>query len=123
MIQFLASPRFMQKLERAKALLSNKNGALSHESVLEAALDGFWKAHDPEERQKRREGRREKAEARTKAEERAATHHLQIDHVIPCARGGTNSIENLRLLCERHNKLEAERVLGTNTIRRFRRRE
>jgi 5-methylcytosine-specific restriction endonuclease McrA len=52
-----------------------------------------------------------------------ATHNLQIDHIVPYARGGTNTLDNLRLLCERHNKHEAERVLGANSVRRFRRRE
>ena len=52
-----------------------------------------------------------------------ATHNLQIDHVVPYARGGTNTVGNLRLLCARHNKLEAERVYGANTIRRFSARE
>jgi 5-methylcytosine-specific restriction endonuclease McrA len=52
-----------------------------------------------------------------------ATHNLEIDHIVPYARSGTNAIDNLRLLCERHNKLEAERVLGANTVRRFRRKE
>lgn len=28
---------------------------------------------------------------------------LEIDHVIPLAKGGTNAIENLRLLCRQHN--------------------
>ena len=48
-----------------------------------------------------------------------ATHNLQIDHVVPFARGGSNAPDNLRLLCSRHNKLEAERVYGANTTRRF----
>jgi hypothetical protein len=197
-VQFLASERFMTKLERVKALLSNKGGSLSYERVLEAALDEFLKDHDPGEREQRREERREKAEARTKSGERAAqrivrsraacrnrgagvgqvdgplfrrragdlpstrvpaddgstrhipatvrdavfardkgrctyvgstgkrcdaTRHLQIDHVVPYARGGTNALGNLRLLCERHNKLEAERLLGERTLRRFRRKE
>jgi hypothetical protein len=214
LVQFLASKRFMKKFERARALLSNKNGSLSYEAVLEAALDEFLKDHDPEQRKQRREERNEKTEARTESEgrvakktsgsrakggissvecgptegllcssvqagcgraddplfrrwigglpasrvpandeepsrripaalrdavfardkgrctyigsngERCATrHHLQIDHIVPHAKGGTNALGNLRLLCERHNKLEAERVLGANTIRRFRRRE
>jgi len=197
-VQFLASERFMKKFERAKALLSNRNGKPSYEAVLEAALDEFLKDHDPGEREQRREERREKAEARTKSGERAAkrivrsraacrnwgagggqvdgplfrrragdqpttrvpadggstrhipatvrdavfardkgrctfvgstgercdaTHNLQIDHIVPYARGGTNTLDNLRLLCERHNKHEAERVLGANSVRRFRRRE
>ena len=42
----------MKKLERARALLSNRSGRLSYEAVLEAALDDFLKDHDPEERKK-----------------------------------------------------------------------
>ena len=41
-----------------------------------------------------------------------ATHDLQIDHIVPFARGGGNSPSNLRLLCAKHNRLEAERVYG-----------
>ncbi len=54
-VQFVASERFVKKLEKAKALLSNGRGDLSYEAVLEAALDEFLKDHDPEERNKRRE--------------------------------------------------------------------
>jgi 5-methylcytosine-specific restriction endonuclease McrA len=163
-MQFLASERFMKKFERAMALLSNRNGAMSYEAVLEAALDELLKDHDPDERRKRREERKVKADARTKTGNRPTnraaadggasrripaavrdavfardegrcpfvgsngrrcetTHHLQVDHIFPYTRGGTNTLGNLRLLCERHNKLEAERVLGENVIRRFRRRE
>ena len=41
-----------------------------------------------------------------------ATADLQIDHIVPFARGGDNSPSNLRLLCGKHNRLEAERVYG-----------
>ena len=37
---------------------------------------------------------------------------VQVDHVVPVARGGTNDPSNLRILCASHNRLEAERVLG-----------
>lgn len=40
------------------------------------------------------------------------TRHLHIDHITPVARNGTNDPSNLRLLCARHNQLEAERTLG-----------
>ena len=39
-----------------------------------------------------------------------STRALQIDHIVPFARGGTNAASNLRLLCGKHNRLEAERV-------------
>ncbi len=35
--------------------------------------------------------------------------HLQIDHVIPWALGGSNDPENLRALCQSHNLYEAQR--------------
>jgi len=48
----------------------------------------------------------------------ASTHVVQIDHVMPVARGGSASIDNLRLLCAYHNRLEAERVLGRSKLGR-----
>jgi len=164
-VQFLASEHFMKKFERAKALLSNKNGNPSYEAVLEAALDEFLKDRDPENRKRRREQReRKREECREETQSKTspprgpktepsrhipavtrdavfardkgrctfigstgkrcdATHHLQVDHIVPYARGGTSAIDNLRLLCERHNKQESERVLGADAVRRFRRRE
>ncbi|MDH5271223.1 MAG: HNH endonuclease [Candidatus Krumholzibacteria bacterium] len=41
-----------------------------------------------------------------------STSGLQVDHVIPVARGGGATPSNLRLLCAWHNRLEAERLLG-----------
>jgi 5-methylcytosine-specific restriction endonuclease McrA len=32
-----------------------------------------------------------------------STKNLQIDHVIPVASGGTNDVDNLRVLCKKHN--------------------
>jgi 5-methylcytosine-specific restriction endonuclease McrA len=166
----------MMKFDKARALLSNKNGKPSYEAVLEAALDEFLKDHDPEQREQRREERREKFESRTNTGNRVskkavqphaarhdvsqtsgedrsrhippstrdavfkrdegrctyvgpngvrcgATHRLQIDHIVPYARGGSNAAANLRLLCERHNKQEAERVYGADKMKRFRARE
>ncbi len=43
----------------------------------------------------------------------ASTRALQIDHIKPVAWGGKGTKENLRLLCAYHNRLEAERLLGT----------
>ena len=37
---------------------------------------------------------------------------LQVDHIKPVARGGAGTIDNLRLLCAYHNRLEAERLMG-----------
>lgn len=37
---------------------------------------------------------------------------LQFDHVKPVAQGGDATLDNIRLLCPKHNQLEAERRLG-----------
>jgi 5-methylcytosine-specific restriction endonuclease McrA len=37
-----------------------------------------------------------------------STYQTQIDHVIPVAKGGTNTPANLRLLCAGHNRLAAK---------------
>jgi hypothetical protein len=47
-------------------------------------------------------------------------HQLHIDHVEPFAQGGAATLENLRLLCASHNQLEAERVYGSDWMRRSR---
>ncbi len=52
-----------------------------------------------------------------------STHHLHIDHIVPFGRGGTNVVSNLRLLCSKHNQVEAERVYGASAIERFHPRE
>jgi len=53
----------------------------------------------------------------------SSTHGPQIDHIVPFGRGGTNTASNLRLLCAKHNRLEAERIYGASAIRRFHTRE
>ncbi len=43
-------------------------------------------------------------------------HRIQIDHVIPYARGGSSTdAESLRLLCFTHNQSESRRLLGVGT--------
>ena len=48
------------------------------------------------------------------------TIRLQVDHIKPVARGGTNDISNLRLLCAQHNRLQAERILGRQAMKGLR---
>lgn len=49
------------------------------------------------------------SESGHQCEERAG---LEFDHIVPVARGGMATIENIRLRCPGHNQLEAERVFG-----------
>ncbi|MCB0349627.1 MAG: HNH endonuclease [Bdellovibrionales bacterium] len=39
-------------------------------------------------------------------------YRLEVDHIVPVAKGGKTEIENLRLLCQTHNLYEAKRLFG-----------
>ena len=41
---------------------------------------------------------------------------LELDHVVPFARGGDHSLDNLRLLCRSHNGYAAEGEYGRELI-------
>jgi hypothetical protein len=52
-----------------------------------------------------------------------STHRLELDHIIPWAEWGPSTVENLRVVCGRHNSLAArqafgDRVMGTYVGRR-----
>jgi 5-methylcytosine-specific restriction endonuclease McrA len=49
-----------------------------------------------------------------------STHRLEFDHVIPWAEWGPSTVENLRLLCGRHNAMAAKREFGERCMRRYR---
>jgi 5-methylcytosine-specific restriction endonuclease McrA len=141
-IQFLADQSFMARYRIAAALLSNRLPRLTFEAVFVALIEDFIRRHEPAERHQRREqaaahggdaGGRAAIPVRTRdavfARDRGRctyvgsdgkrcdeTIRLHVDHVKPVARGGTNDISNLRLLCARHNQLMAERILGRGVM-------
>lgn len=48
------------------------------------------------------------------------TEFLEVDHVVPVALGGkSGESRGLRLLCRRHNGLEARRLLGEERMARY----
>jgi hypothetical protein len=44
-------------------------------------------------------------------------YRLQLDHIVPFALGGPNTLENLRLRCFAHNQLHAMDVFGPEVLR------
>ena len=50
--------------------------------------------------------------AQGKCEKCGSTHALEIDHIYPKALGGSDSAENLRLLCRHCNQRAAIQVMG-----------
>lgn len=47
---------------------------------------------------------------------------VQFDHEVPRARGGQSTVENVRLRCAAHNRLEADRIFGAGFMREKRER-
>lgn len=142
-VQFTAREEFMAKVERARMLLSHQMPGATFEQLFELALDELIERRDPEARQKRRQQHPSVAKARSvmngnrhvpaavrddvfvrdgfrctfvglDGRRCTASVCLQVDHINPVARGGASARDNLRILCAAHNRLEAERLMGSH---------
>jgi hypothetical protein len=49
-----------------------------------------------------------------------STHRLELDHVITWAEWGPSTVENLRVVCGRHNALAARKAFGERHMERYR---
>ncbi|HEU5061092.1 MAG TPA: HNH endonuclease signature motif containing protein [Kofleriaceae bacterium] len=140
-LQLTISEATRRKLMRAQALLRHQVPSGDLAELLDRALDAlldkvegrkFGKTRAPRAAKKRcsdartvpREVRRQVAsrdgmqcsfvsQDGRRCEE---TGFLELDHVVPVARGGEGSVENVRLLCRTHNQYEAERILGREAV-------
>ncbi|MCB0406913.1 MAG: HNH endonuclease, partial [Bdellovibrionales bacterium] len=57
--------------------------------------------------------------AEKKCENCGSKYFLQIDHQVSVARGGSNKVENLRVLCRSCNQRAAIEQLGLSTMDRY----
>jgi 5-methylcytosine-specific restriction endonuclease McrA len=48
-----------------------------------------------------------------------STLRVEVDHVVPRARGGPPTVENCRLLCRAHNQLSARLAFGDGWMDRY----
>lgn len=127
------------KLEYAKALLAHTTR--DEAEVLERALDSliakleakrFAKTARPRPARASADPRHMPAQVRRAVVERdggrctfvgdhghrcGTRDWLQFDHVVPVAKGGRSTVENVRLRCRAHNQLEAERAFGEAFMR------
>ncbi|ACL64812.1 HNH nuclease [Anaeromyxobacter dehalogenans 2CP-1] len=133
------SKAFLKKLDAARDALSHGMTGASRERVLEAALDALLAerarrtgltarpqktrrpakpdhipAHVRREVWKRDGGRC--TFALPSGEPCGSTHRLELDHVVPRARGGTSTADNLRIRCRGHNLEEARRIFGDRVM-------
>jgi hypothetical protein len=127
------------KLRRAQALLRHRVPSGDLDQVLGHALDTLLRDLERQKFAATEHPRRGKARAatcdprRVPNEVKRAVHardgeqcafvsedgerctergFLELDHVVPVARGGQPTVPNTRLLCAAHNQYEADRILG-----------
>jgi hypothetical protein len=141
-LHLTVSKQFLSKLDRARAGQSHVQRGASAAEVMEAALDLLLQL------QARRRGAVAKPQARPRPSgaghvpvsvRRAvwerdggrcqwpvdsggtcdSTHQVELDHVVPRARGGPSTADNCRLLCRVHNDLAARQAFGNNWMDQF----
>ncbi|HYS80035.1 MAG TPA: HNH endonuclease signature motif containing protein [Anaeromyxobacteraceae bacterium] len=141
---FTVSKRFLAKLAAARDALSHSHPGADTEAVLEAALDLLLAANDKKKglvKKPRPSPARPSANPRhIPAEVKRAvwtrdggccrwplasggvcgsTTRLELDHIVPIARGGTSTVSNLRVLCDFHNQHAARQVFGEAWMDQF----
>jgi len=142
-VQFTMSRRVLGKLHQAQDLLGNRvprhDIAALFERLLDMAIPTLEKQKFAATARPRMPREQKPANARTipahvmrevwkrdggrctfscaTGRRCACRRGLEYDHVRPVALGGEATTENIRLLCRKHNHLEAERKLGTELMR------
>ncbi|ACG72602.1 HNH nuclease [Anaeromyxobacter sp. K] len=133
------SKAFLEKLDAARDALSHAMPGATREDVLEAALDlliadrNRRKGLTARPQQTPRPSKPDHIPAHVRREvwERdggrctfvlpsgeacGSRRRLELDHVVPRARGGASTADNLRIRCRGHNLEEARRIFGDRVM-------
>jgi hypothetical protein len=129
-LELTISTEVRAKLERARDLMSHRIERGDLETVLDQALDALLAKLEKERvgdgvpRAVRREVFERDGEQCTFTNEAGnrcpARSDLELDHIIPRARGGKSEAPNLRVVCHPHNQLYAEQAFGREHVERQR---
>ncbi len=142
-LQLTVSREVRDKIERIRDLMMHSNPTRDLTAVLERAVDALL---DKLEKQRLGKTSRPEAAVRPLAKtpgrvtravrrkvferdgeqctfvdtngHRCSSHKLlELDHIVPRAKGGTDDEDNLRVRCRAHNGLHAEEVFGKSYVR------
>jgi hypothetical protein len=149
-VQFTASAAFCEKLERLKALLRSSVSDGDVAQILETAVTEALERREARRFAKVKTPRKTLADTDTAASSsryipavvRRMSHasddgrcryvspegrrcgsdrRLEFHHVVPWARAGDRSPDNIRLMCRTHNAYLAKKDYGEAVMARFRR--
>jgi hypothetical protein len=141
-LHLTVSKKFIAKLDRARSGQGHVQPGASAGEVIEAALDlllAQQAARRGEVKKPLKNPRPTKSDRVPAAVKRAvwerdqgkcqwplesggicgSTLRLEIDHVVPRARGGPATVENCSLACRFHNRLAARQAFGDDWMDRF----
>ncbi len=147
-VEGVVSERVHEKVERCKKLLSRKHPkGVDYDTLFDELTELYLDKTDPERRVKKQKKRVAQTKSKTtqtrhipaevkdevwKRDDGKCTFvgsnekrcnsddNLQFDHYpVPYARGGPSTVNNLRLLCAKHNRHAAEKVYGKARVEKF----
>jgi hypothetical protein len=138
-IRFTANKALMEKFEKIRNLLGHKLSDQQFASLFEELADLALKKLEPKKdvspapakvsetryiptKVKRTVWHRDKGQCTHMDQDGKrckSKHALQYEHIIPYAKGGKTSVENLKLFCLAHNQLAAIQAYGLNKMQRF----
>lgn len=135
-IKFMANTETRTKIEKIRGLLAHSHPNIDMSEIIDHLCDIAIQNLDPTKKTGRQTAKLSPAPA---LKRRITSHHrrvvwrragsrsqicgsvhaLQVDHIRPKFLGGTNAVDNLRLLCRSCNQRAAIEVLGANKMYRF----
>lgn len=129
-MRFVGSATLGQKIEKLKGLLAHSNPGIGLGELFEKACDLAIASVDPAAKSKDNMRAKESAsilkrrvtiydKAKGACEICQSTYALEIDHIVPKAKGGSDDSENLRLLCRSCNQRAAIKVFGAEKMAEY----
>ena len=139
-VQLTVSSETRAKIERAQALMKHRNPSGDLEMVFDRAMDALLeklekerlgKTSRPQKKPRASKDGHIPAETRREvfARDGEACSHvdehgnrcgcrdfLELDHIVPRAKGGTDEASNLRVACRTHNRRYAEQEFGREYV-------
>jgi hypothetical protein len=118
LIERVEKQRFAQTAQTKSPRRSKASGAKRGRSVKSGAFHAVVRGHIPNDTMRQivaRDGLR-CTFVGSDGQRCTARKFIQIHHEDPCARGGGETVDNLRILCASHNRLLAERDFGRELV-------